>query len=118
MKTGEIYWVNLNPAIGDEIKKKRPVVILNPGHKRHLRLSIALPITAWKPHLGSNPFFVTLEPGPANGLEKRSAVDCYQIRAISHRRFVGRVGSVSETDLGEMKKAVALILDIDPEDCE
>lgn len=29
MRTGEIYWVNLDPSIGDEIKKKRPVVIVN-----------------------------------------------------------------------------------------
>ena len=34
-----------------------------------------------------NPFFVTLEPDSKNGLGKKSSVDCFQIRSISHNRF-------------------------------
>ena len=49
MKTGEIYWVNLDPTIGDEIKKRRPVIVLNGGHDKHLRLAIVVPVTAWSP---------------------------------------------------------------------
>ncbi len=50
----------LDPTIGDEIKKKRPVVILNAGHRKNLKLAIVLPITGWKPYLDENPFFVTI----------------------------------------------------------
>jgi mRNA interferase MazF len=28
MKRGDIYWVDLNPTIGSEIKKKRPCVLM------------------------------------------------------------------------------------------
>ena len=48
MKTGDIYQVNLDPALGDEIKKSRPVVILNPGHQKNLRLAIVVPVTQWR----------------------------------------------------------------------
>ena len=37
LNAGEIYTVNLDPTIGDEIRKMRPVVILNGGHEKHLR---------------------------------------------------------------------------------
>lgn len=117
MKNGDIYWVNLDPSIGDEIRKKRPVVILNAGHAKHLRLAIVVPVTGWKPQWENHPFFVSLDPTVANGLAKKSAVDCFQLRAVSHDRFLERIGSAAEKELNEVKSAIALILDIDPEHC-
>ncbi|NIA09729.1 MAG: type II toxin-antitoxin system PemK/MazF family toxin [Nitrospiraceae bacterium] len=118
MKTGEIYWVNLDPTIGDEIKKRRPVIVINGGHDKHLKLAIAVPVTAWNPYWEENPFFVSLEPNSNNGLEKKSVVDCFQIRAISHKRFAEKIGNISETEIDLIKKSIALILDIDPQHCE
>lgn len=118
MKTADIYWVNLDPTIGDEIKKKRPVVILNSGHEKHLKLAIVVPITNWNPHWDKNPFFVSLEPNLSNGLEKKSVVDCFQVRATSHNRFTKKIGKISRDEFALIKKSIALILDIDPEDCE
>jgi mRNA interferase MazF len=118
LKPGDLYWVNLDPTIGDEIKKRRPVVVLNGGHEKHLRLSIVVPVTAWNPHWENNPFFVTLEPGPGNGLQKKSAVDCFQIRAMSHQRFAEKRGEISSEQLHLIKRSISLILDIDPEHCD
>ena len=118
MKTGEIYWVNLDPAIGDEIKKKRQVVVINGGHYKHLKLAIGVPITAWNLYWEDNPFFVSLDPDSNNGLQKRSVADCFQIRAISHNRFAQKIGSISSDEIDLLKKAIALILDIDPQHCE
>lgn len=118
MKAGEIYWVNLDPTIGDEIKKRRPVVVLNTGHQKHLKLAIVVPVTAWSPHWEGNPFFVSVEPTPTNGLQKKSVIDCFQIRAISHRRFADKIGNISDDEINLIKKSIALILDIEPEHCE
>jgi len=118
LKTGDIYWVNLDPAIGDEIKKRRPVIVVNGGHDKHLRLAIVVPVTAWSPYWDGNPFFVPLEPDSNNGLREKSAVDCFQIRAISHNRFVEKIGNISKNEIDLIKKSIALILDIDPEHCE
>ena len=118
MKIGEIYWVNLDPTMGDEIQKRRPVIILNGGHKKHLKLCIVVPITNWNARWEKNPFFVTLEPNPANGLKKKSIVNCFQIRAISHKRFLVKSGEISKTEMDAIKQAVSLILDIDPDHCE
>ena len=118
LKSGEIYSVNLDPTIGDEIKKRRPAIIINGGHDKHLKLAIVVPVTAWSPYWDENPFFVTLKPNSKTGLSKKSSVDCYQIRAISHNRFVKKIGSISNTEINLIKKAIALILYIEPEHCE
>ena len=117
MKPGEIYWVNLAPAIGHEIKKTRPVVVLNGGHEKHLKLALVVPLTSWKTNWEKNPFFVSLDPSTGNGLQKKSAVDCFQIRALSHTRFVEKIGQVTTPEFEAIKKAIALILDIEPEHC-
>jgi mRNA interferase MazF len=113
LKTGEIYWVNLDPTIGDEIKKRRPVIVLNGGHYKHLKLAIAVPVTTWNSYWGENPFFVSLEPNSNNGLEKKSVLDCFQIRAISHKRFAKKIGYISNDEIDLIKKSIALILDLD-----
>lgn len=117
MKSGEIYWVNLDPTMGDKIKKKRLVTILNAGHHRYLKLAIVVPVTAWSPPWEKNPFFISLEPNSTNRLEKKSVVDCFQIRAISHKRFMEKIGDISTNKIHLIKKAIALILDIEPEHC-
>ncbi len=118
MKAGEIYWVNLDPTIGNEIKKRRPVVVLNGGHDKHLKLAIVVPVTAWSPYWEQNPFFVSLESDTKSGLRKKSVVDCFQIRAVSHNRFAEKIGSISDYEIDRIKKSIALILDIEPTHCE
>ena len=118
MKAGEIYWVNLDPTIGNEIKKRRPVVVLNGGHDKHLKLAIVVPVTAWSSYWEKNPFFVSLEPNTKNGLTKKSVVDCFQIRAVSHNRFVEKIGEISNDEIDLIKRSITLILDIEPRHCE
>ena len=118
LKIGDIVWVNLDPTVGDEIKKKRPVVVLNNGHEKHLRLAIVVPVTNWTELWDNNPFFVSLDPSKQNGLKKKSAVDCFQVRTVSHQRVLDGLGAVTPGELTQIKKALALILDLEPEDCE
>ena len=118
MKAGEIYWVNLDPTIGNEIKKRRPVVVLNGGHDKHLKLAIVVPVTAWSSYWEKNPFFVSLEPNTKNGLKKKSTVDCFQTRAVSHNRFAEKIGEISIDEIKLIKRSITLILDIEPEHCE
>jgi len=118
LKAGEIYWVNLDPNIGDEIKKRRPVVVLNGGHDKHLKLAIVVPVTAWSSYWEKNPFFVSLEPNTKNGLKKKSVVDCFQIRAVSYDRFAEKIGEISNDEIDHIKRSITLILDIEPEHFE
>ena len=118
MKVGEIFWVNLDPTIGAEIKKRRPVVVLNGGHDKHLKLAIVVPVTAWNSYWEKNPFFVSLEPDAKSGLKKKSVADCFQIRAVSHNRFAEKIGVLSNDELDQLKRSITLILDIEAAHCE
>jgi hypothetical protein len=53
-----------------------------------------------------------------NGLKKKSVVDCFQIRAVSHNRFAEIIGEISNDEIDHIKRSITLILDIEPEHCE
>lgn len=87
MKRGEIYWVNMDPAVGAEIKKLRPALIVsNDVNNRYSELITILPITSntAKPY----PFEVYLGAG-IGGLKKPSLIKANQIRTIDKKRING-----------------------------
>lgn len=46
VKRGEVYWVNLDPTVGSEVKKNRPAVVVSPDEmNRALRTVIVAPLT-------------------------------------------------------------------------
>jgi len=55
---------------------------------------------------------VKIEPTSANGLSKTSAVDTFQIRSVAHERFVNRLGELPEWQMGEIARALAIVLRI------
>jgi mRNA interferase MazF len=117
LKTGEVYRVRLDPTVGDEIRKTRPVVVVNAGEAKSLRLAIVVPVTGWQPYWEGNPFFLVLDPKPHHGLTKKAAVDCYQVRALSHDRFLDRLGELNTEEMDQVKRSLALILDIEARHC-
>ena len=62
MKQGEIWLVNLDPAVGAEIKKTRPALIVNADAFGKLPLKIIAPITGWKESFKDVPWMVRVEP--------------------------------------------------------
>jgi mRNA interferase MazF len=51
----EIWLVNLNPTIGSEIRKTRPVVVISVDSIGKLPLKLIAPVTDWKTHFELNP---------------------------------------------------------------
>lgn len=94
MKQGEIWFINLAPSLGSEIKKTRPGLVVNDDTLGRLPLKIIVPITVWKESYGLAPWMVKIEKDNQNNLNKVSAADCFQVRSISELRFVKQIGSV------------------------
>ena len=113
MNRGEIWLINLDPAIGAEIKKTRPAVIVNDDAIGILPLKIIVPITEWKEHYSIAPWMIQINPDKINGLDKFSTADAFQVRCISQRRFIKQLGKLSDTIMQKITEALTLVLSID-----
>ena len=109
MKQGEIWLINLDPALGAEIKKTRPAIIVSDDSLGKLPLKVIVPITDWKDKFEVAPWMVRIESNSNNGLNKVSSADCFQVRSVSQERFVKKIGTISETILAEIMLAVKKI---------
>jgi mRNA interferase MazF len=113
MNQGEIWEINLSPTVGAEIKKKRPAVIVNDDAIGILPLKVIVPITEWKGRFQGALWLVRIDPDAQNKLLKPSAADAFQIRSLSTKRFVRKIGSVSSSILEEIKSAIKTVIDAD-----
>ena len=112
MLRGEVWTLNLNPTVGAEIRKTRPVVIVNNDEIGILPLRVIVPITDWKDHYKEVVWMTKIEPNNENGLTKESAADAFQVRSVSQERFVKRLGTVSDKQMNEISEALAIVLKI------
>ena len=110
MKRGEVWLINLDPTIGAEIKKSRPAIIVNDDAIGILPLKVIVPVTEWKEHYATAPWLVRLLPDSENGLEKPSAADAFQVRSVSQKRFIRRLGKLSDTALNAVTEALTVVL--------
>jgi mRNA interferase MazF len=110
VKRGEVWLINLDPTIGAEIKKSRPAIIVNDDAIGILPLKVIVPVTEWKEHYAAAPWLVRLLPDGENGLEKPSAADAFQVRSVSQRRFVRRLGKLSDAALNAITEALTVVL--------
>jgi len=111
MKRGEIYFANLDPTIGSEIKKKRPVLIVSNDINNKVAATLTvIPLTSNTNKI--YPFEVLFEM-QESGLPKRSKAQCHQIRTISKIRISGtKIGSVSKEIMTRINVALKLHLDM------
>ncbi|MCK8114798.1 type II toxin-antitoxin system PemK/MazF family toxin [Anaerosoma tenue] len=110
---GEIWWADLEPTRGDEINKKRPVVVLSSDDVGVLAIKLIAPITGRPPSRASHPWLVQVRPTKANGLTKDGCVDVLQLRGIALERFSKRIGGLSPDDMDDVLAAIALVMEMD-----
>ena len=113
MKQGAIWEINLSSTVGAEIKKKRPALIISDDAIGLLPLRVIVPVTQWKKSFHGAVWMVKIEPNALNNLKTTSAIDCFQIRSISTKRFLTKIGDVSPKTLNEIKTAVKSVIDAD-----
>jgi len=110
-KRGEIWLVNLDPTIGAEIKKVRPAVVVSSNAIGRLPIKLVAPLTDWKEYFAHNVWHVPVNPTPATGLAKISAVDTLQLRGVDQQRFVRKLGEVSPMMMEEIVLAIATVIE-------
>ncbi|MGZ8218068.1 type II toxin-antitoxin system PemK/MazF family toxin [Methylomagnum sp.] len=87
IRRGEVHWVDLDPAIGTEIKKMRPALIVSPDDmNRALPRVIVAPLTSKGQPLGCRPELVF------KGRPARILLD--QLRCVDKSRLAGKLGDI------------------------
>lgn len=111
IRWGEIYLDALDPAVGREIAKTRPVIVLsnNIGNK-YAGIITVVPVTS-KNLSSVYPFEVVL-PSTATGLENASKAKADQIRTLDKRRLVKHIGKVPGTIMDALDQAVKIHLEL------
>lgn len=109
MRQKEIWLVNLDHAVGAEIKKKRPCVILNDDSIGVLPLKVIAPITDFKEKFDVVPWMVKLIQDSSNKLKKVSVIDTFQVRAVAKERLIRQTGTISDNDLADALEALKVV---------
>ena len=108
-KRGDIYLVNFDPAVGAEIKKTRPaLVIQNDIGNEYSPITIVAAITS-RFDEPPYPTEVIMEP-EESGLLLRSVVALNQIRSIDRQRLVRRLGHADARTMDRVDQAIQISL--------
>jgi mRNA interferase MazF len=111
IRRGQVCLAALDPVLGSEISKTRPVVIISNDKNNEFAGTVTvLPITS-KNLKRRYPFEVFLSKGTAN-LPKNSKVKADQIRTLDKSRIVKFIGELTAQDITRVETAVKIHLDL------
>lgn len=95
----QILLVNLDPTIGSEIKKTRPCVVISPNEmNKYLRTVVIAPMTTSSKKY---PTRIAVKHD-----DKKGWVVLDQIRTIDKRRIIKVLGSLTKSEISELKSIV------------
>jgi len=99
-KRYEIYFADLNPSIGSEIKKIRPVVIISQNEmNKYLETVVICPLTSklhsqWRSRL------------QIKCTNKKAEIAVDQIRTISKLRLKKKIDQLSSLEAAQLRKLI------------
>lgn len=104
MTRGEVWWVNFDPSVGGEIKKKRPAVIIsNDAANKYLNRVQVIPLTSSIDRVYPSEALVAFR-----GSKSKAMAD--QIATVSKLRLVKSEGRLTKSDMGNVEHAVKVQL--------
>jgi len=111
IKRGEIYLTVLDPVVGREISKTRPVVVVSNDKNNEFSATVTiLPLTS-RNLQKIYPFELFLPKGAGN-LPKDSKVKADQIRTLDRSRLLTLIGKLEREEIIQLEKAVKIHLEL------
>ena len=103
IERGDVFWARLDPTVGFELQKTRPVVVLsiNPLNKAR-KTVVVVPLSTSAPSIE----FLNV------ALKGGSVARCEHMRAIDKTRLADRIGSISDNDMAKIEEGISRILGV------
>ena len=104
MQRGEIWWVDFEPALGGEITKTRPALIVsNDIANSNLNRVQVIPLTSNTGRLYPSEALVSVA-----GKSSKAMAD--QITTAAKERLKSKLGSISHSEMQEVEKVIRIQL--------
>jgi mRNA interferase MazF len=104
VRRGEVWWVDLDPTRGSEIRKTRPAVVLTADALNRARRTVVVVPLSTGPT--PRPPIVVATASAGAG----SVAVCDQVRAVDKSRLSRCVGQLAITDLRAIEDGVRIVL--------
>jgi mRNA interferase MazF len=106
MKRGEVWWVNSDPSVGGEIRKKRPAIIVsNDAANQFLNRVQVVPLTSSVGKLYPSETYITLR-------RKKTKAMADQLTTVSKKKLIDQAGTVFKAELEGIERAIVIQLDL------
>ena len=100
MKRGEVWWVNFEPSVGGEIRKKRPAVIVsNDAANKFLNRVQVVPLTRHTDRIYPSEAEVTV-----GGRPNKAMAD--QLTTVSKARLTKMINRLATSDMRKIERAI------------
>lgn len=104
LRRGDVVWVNLDPTVGAEIRKRRPCVVLSLSVLNEKRLTVVVvPLST-----ASTPRPPLVVAVPSAGAGANARID--QVRAIDKSRILDAAGKLNRADMEQVEQALRTVL--------
>ncbi len=108
IKRGNIYLASLDPTIGTEINKTRPVIVISNDINNEFGNTVTIiPLTSNTNKI--YPFEIFIKQNVGN-LPKDSKAKADQIRTVDKIRIIKEIGSLPENIISELETAIKIHL--------
>jgi len=99
----EYYWIDLDPTVGSEMKKRRPCLVVSPVEmNKGLKTVIVAPLTSTEKQYPTRVM---------TKVEDRTGwIVLDQLRCVDQSRLVQKIGNADKGTIGEVKRILKEML--------
>ena len=108
------WLVRLPRAVGAELQRDRPAVVVSSPAFDTSRVRIIVPLTTWQDDFAERFNKFLIPATNRNGLQADSTADFLQVRSVSTERLMRRVGLLRADEVEEIVAGIAIAVDYRP----